>query len=52
MAQKNVIDIDLDDTSREFVLILNGVAMETLDTANKSNGHWKLLVTVIFLSQL
>ena len=27
----------------------NGFAMEAPDTANTNNGHWKMLVTVIFL---
>jgi len=26
--------------------------MEALDTANASNGRWKMLVTVMFLLQL
>jgi len=30
----------------------NGVAMEALDTANTSNGHWKMLMTDIFITNV
>ena len=37
---------------KNFPSFQNGFAMEALDTANTNNGHWKMLVTVIFLSHL
>jgi hypothetical protein len=52
MAQKNVIDIVLDDTSKEFVLISKWGCDGSTGHSEYNNGHWKMLVTVIFLSHM
>ena len=38
-------------TIRKYPLSFqNGIAMEALATANTSNSHWKMLVTIFFIT--
>jgi hypothetical protein len=47
MATISSIDMFWTTLRKNSLSLQNGVAMEALTTANTSNGHWKMLVTVI-----